>query len=374
MVTCIRGRDHMQPKSAQTEQILVAEVIAGRAPALDRFLDLASAAIWPVVMLSEGEGAEAEAAFLDVIGALKANNFARLRGFDGRGRLASFLALTTRDVLAEQCARAFAETPDRAWRRFEKLFGGDIRRRVKRRFPLADASQRDDHYQEVCLKLVEDNCRRIRAYSGQGSFNGYILATVERLLIDLMRREAPRRRLPAEVERMSDLHQAMFKAVAWAGAPPDPVRLAEALAGSLTSEPDIHQLRGALDDLAQPIAAARAAALGGELVSLDADAAAPDLLALADPGASAEDQLVADEEERARAAFLESVRRAGLQLPPEDRLYLQIMLEASEPMPPRAIAKVMALPVEEVYRLRQKTQRWLREMASQAANFAEASV
>ena len=49
-------------------------------------------------------------------------------------------------------------------------------------------------YQEVCLKLIEDDFRRIRAYGGRGSFTGYILTVVDRILIDLVRRELPRRR------------------------------------------------------------------------------------------------------------------------------------------------------------------------------------
>ncbi len=57
------------------------------------------------------------------------------------------------------------------------------------------------------------------------------------------------------------------------------------------------------------------------------------------------------------------IRRKADALPKADRLYLQLFFYDAEPAKPREIAKTMSLPVEEVYRLRERTLRWLREVA-----------
>jgi hypothetical protein len=129
--------------------------------------------------------------------------------------LASWLALFARQALIEELPQALDAAPDAAWRRFERIFGRDIRRRVARRFPRADQAARDDLFQDVCVGLVEDRYRRLHAFTGKGSFEGFVLTLIDRLLIDLLRKEAPRRRLPAEVERLSGLDQAVFIQAAW---------------------------------------------------------------------------------------------------------------------------------------------------------------
>ena len=186
----------MNQAETRSELSLVRAVRAGDPGAVQRFLDAFSATMWSVVVRLEGEGAAGETAFLEVIEGLKADGYARLAAFDGRARLSTYLAIVARDVLADRLARSFVEAPHRAWARFERFFGTDLRRRVAQRFPRnTGISGHEDAYQEVCLKLIEDDYRRIRAYDGHGSFTGYVLTVVERILIDLLRREAPRRRI-----------------------------------------------------------------------------------------------------------------------------------------------------------------------------------
>lgn len=199
----------LAPANPRSELSLVSAVLAGDGVAAARFIEYASQTLWSAVTRLEDEGAEGEAAFLHVVAALKADGYGRLKAFDGRARLSTYLVLVARDILAERLARRFTEAPDEAWRRFARFFERDIRRRVSQRFPrAAAASTHDDAYQEICLKLIEGDYRRIRAYGGRGSFIGYVLTTVDRLLIDLIRRDSPRRRLPAAVARLSALDQA----------------------------------------------------------------------------------------------------------------------------------------------------------------------
>src|SRR5215475_11349314 len=235
----------------RSELSLVNAVLAGDAAASARFIAFASQTLWSAVTRLEGDGAEGEAAFLHVVAALKADGYGRLKAFDGRARLSTYLALVARDILSERLARRFSEAPEEAWSRFARFFERDIRRRVSRRFPSdAATSTQDDAYQEICLKLIEGDYRRIRAYGGRGSFIGYVLTTVDRLLIDLVRRDSPRRRLPAAVARLSALDQAVYTATAWEGCPADVERLVARLRGRIEQDPDPVEIGQALTRLA----------------------------------------------------------------------------------------------------------------------------
>jgi RNA polymerase primary sigma factor len=116
------------------ELALVAEALAGKPGAAARLLEIASQAAWSVVIQLEDSAAAREAAFRQVMTSLADDGFGRLKPFDGRARLTTFIALIARDVMAEQLARSFVEAPRQAWARFERFFGADIRRRIARRF------------------------------------------------------------------------------------------------------------------------------------------------------------------------------------------------------------------------------------------------
>jgi RNA polymerase primary sigma factor len=356
----------MLQANPRSELALVKAVVAGDPAAAQQFLDAVSGTLWSVVVTLEGDGADGETAFLGIIEALKANGYARLKAFDGRGRLATYLAIAARDILADRLARSFVEAPRNSWARFERFFGADIRRRVAQRFPReANSGHRDDAYQEVCLKFIEDDYRRIRAYDGLGSFTGYILTVAERILIDLLRRDAPRRRLPAAVARLSQLDQDIYAAIIWNAHPVDADRLAMTMRGRFEKDPDAAQIRQAMERLAQlgPLVPA-GASVRSRMVSLDGSGDGDDALAVPDHGATPEEQLLEAEEERTRNELLEAVKAAAGELPADERLYLQIVCSASDPLPAREIARTMQLPVEEIYRLKQRTQRWLANLAS----------
>lgn len=352
------------PSSTRSDVPLVNAVLAGDPAAAERFIDGASATLWSAVTKLEGGGAEGEAAFLHVVASLKADGYARLRAFDGRARLATYLALVARDVLAERLAHRFSEAPHDAWRRFERFFERDIRRRVSRQFPRnAGAAGQEDAYQEICLRLVENDFRRIRAYGGRGSFVGYVLTVVERILIDLVRRDAPRRRLPAAIARLSPLDQAVYMAAAWERCPADAARLAAALRGRLERDPDTSEIGEALARIAAVARLEPATPARAEAVSLDTMIEDGGGLAIADPAPTPEDYLLLAEEERSRGALVAAVKAAAVDLPPDERRYLQTIFATADPLSPREIAVLMEVPVEDVYRLKQRAQRWMKELA-----------
>jgi RNA polymerase primary sigma factor len=352
------------PAEAQSELSLVRAMVAGDTAAAAQFLERASQPLWSAVTRLEGGGEDGEAAFLHVVSALKADGYGRLKAFDGRARLSTYLALVARDILAERLARRFSEATEDAWSRFARFFGQDIRRRVSQRFPRdAAASAQDDAYQEICLKLVEDNYRRIRAYDGRGSFIGFVLTTVDRLLIDLLRRDSPRRRLPAAVARLSALEQAVYTATAWDGCPPDVERLVARLRGRFEHDPDAAEIGQALSRLTA-VVRRELPAQRAESVSLETMVEDGSGLAIVDPAPSPEDQLLLVEEERHRAALVAAVKAAAADLPAAERLYLQTVFAACDPLSARDIAKLMGCPVEETYRLKQRTQRWMKKVAA----------
>lgn len=362
------------PLSGNFERTLVNAVLSGEAGAAGRFLEHVSTTLWSIVVRLAGDGADAEAAFLHIVASLKADDHARLRGFDGRSRLTTYLSLVARDVLADQLAGQFSKTPHEAWARFSRYFETDIRSRIGRQLPSKlGRAGREDAYQEVCLKLIENDFRRIRSYGGRGSFTGYILTVVDRILIDLVRRETPRRRMPAAISRSAPLDQAIFSAVVWEGCPLDVDRLAAALRGRLEQDPTAADIADSVARLAG-VARLERASPATEAISLDVLLGEGGGLSIADSSPTPEDRLLLFEEEQRRAALVAAVNAAADKLPTEERLYLQIVFSANEPLPARAIARLMGCPVEEVYRLKQRTQRWLKEITVQLANNSDMSV
>lgn len=348
----------------QSDFALVAGVLAEKSGAITLFLEMACPVLWSVVQKLEPPGADAEAAFLQVVEALKADRYARLRAFDGRARLSTYLALVARDVLASRLANRLVTTPQTAWSAFEPFFKADIRRRIAQRFPREEAG-REDIYQDICLKLVEDDFRRVRAYDGRGSFVGYVLTVVERLLIDLVRRDVPRRRLPAAVTRLSRLDQQIYIAVVWDRCPADAKRVSEALCGRFDPTPPLTEIVTSLQRLAAAIALEPDATPEHrkETIPLDRLMQRDASMLLADGAPTPEEHLLLQEEERSRAELILAIRVAAADLPVEDRYYLQTVFSATDPLPPREIAGIMGCGVEDVYRLRQRARRWIAQIA-----------
>ncbi len=161
---------------------------------------------------------EADDVFVQVIEQLRADDFALLRAFDGRATISGYLRLVLRDVLSERVARLLSESPERGWRAFEHFFKRDMLRAIARYFPAAGQGD-DDIYHDVVSALIEDNYRRILAYDGQGSFGGFVLRIVNNLCIDRLRKDIPRRRLPAAIARLPEAEQEVFRQLYWENCP-----------------------------------------------------------------------------------------------------------------------------------------------------------
>ena len=305
-----------------------------------------SSVVWKACRLFSKEEEQARETFLEMLAALSADRFARLCGYDGRSTLETFIALAVRELMAERMLRLINSDPERGWRAFEQLFKGDIERLIRRRLLKTASQDERDAYQEISLALIEGGYRRLKAYQGQGSFAGFVLKSVDRILIDRLRRETSRRRLPAVVQGMALLDQEVFKLIVWRGLPERPELLAPQLAARLGAAPEFADVAAAILRIRSLTAHG---AVPVRLVSLD------QLEDIEIPGAySPEDDLLRSEEEEQTAAALDVLMKAAESLAEPERLYLTIALSASEPPPSREIARLMRLPVEDIYKLKQR--------------------
>ena len=95
---------------------------------------------------------------------------------------------------------------------------------------------------------------------------------------------------------------------------------------------------------------------------------------LADRSASVEELLIEQEERLHRDALVEAVTRESASLPALDRSYVQLMLGATGSLPARDIARRLALPVEQVYRVKQRVDRWLKRILAEVRETDDRSV
>ena len=329
---------------------LVRAVIAGEHGAEARFVRRAADAVWSSCRrLTRGE-AQSRAAFDTAMAALKANNFAALKSYDGRSRLDTFLALFTRDVLARDVLARVAADANKGWPSFEALFADDLRRLVRRRLAHARwEGARDDAYQEICAGLTSDGCRRLIAYEGRGSPAGFVLHVADRLLLDFLRTLDSRRRMPAAVTRLAQADQELFRLIWWQGMTPDSARMALARHGTAPSE---SELPPALARLHQAVPADYRPE--ARQVALD-DAPEPET------DATPEAAILEKEQDRALADATGALQSLAAGLPEAERLYLGVLLDGSADLPPREVGRLMQIPVEEVYRLRQRVLKKLKD-------------
>lgn len=316
---------------------------------------------WTACLRVTRGGAETEAAFREVMAALRADRFARLKGFDGRARMRVYATLVVRDLLSERVVKLLALDADAGWRSFEAFFAEDIRRIIQRNLPGKDHQQnREDAYQAVCEALLKNDLQKLRAYSGRGSPSGFILHVIENLVVDFIRTIVPRRRLPAAIQRLSTLDQSVFRLLYWERLAPDPKVLLPHIPRSET------QLTAA--EVMEAIMRVRAALPPGYSAESHGPDRMVDISAAEEtlPAAGAgdwaeptpEDRLIegqgADLLEQALAVLQQALPR----LDANERLYLQYALHG---YPAREIARLAGLPVETVHKLAQKVKKTLRE-------------
>lgn len=343
------------------DRSLLAAARNGDVAATDGVIRAAADLVWTACVRVTRARAESEAAFRDVMAALRADNFARLRGYDGRSRLRSYLALVVRDLLCERVFKVLALDIECGWRAFEAFFAADIRRIILRLLPGADhRHNREDAYQSVCEALLKNDLQRLRAYSGRGSPSGFVLHVIENLAIDHARTIVPRRRLPAPIQRLTEFDQAVFRLLYWQQIAAEPSILVVHLAQATASP--------TADAVADAIARVRAAVPPGYRVeahrhgqTIDISAADGAVLAggAEDFGVPTPEETLADSETAGLLdRALDALQHAVPKLDASERLYLQLAL-AGEPA--REIARLLGVPPPAIHKLAQKVKKRLRD-------------
>ena len=333
--------------TAEANRALVAAVLAGKPDAIARFIQEISATVWASCRALSSYDGEARDNFIAIMTQLRETRYAAFRDYDGRSTLNTFAALVVRDLQCRRVVRLFDSEADKAWGAFDQLFGADIRRLINRRLPAGDSDElRRDFYQSVCLALVEQNYRRIRAYSGKGSFSGFILRCIDNIIRDEIRNHvAPRFRLPAAIAKLGDLDSELFKLVVRDRIPGEPELLAQQLRLRLGRNFEAAEIAASLQRMRK-----HAEQLGHP--------AQPEKPEISEP--SAENQLIAGEDEQLLSAAIDALTQVTQNLRGDERLYLSLILQDNPP-PPRELARIMRQPVEEIYALKQRVLKKLRD-------------
>ena len=198
-------------KAHPQDRRIIQDVLDAKPGAWDHLVAKIADGVWAACQILAGTEQDRKDAFGFVFLSLQKNNFQRLRAYDGSSHLETYIALVCRDVLAERLLSLFHSDHENAgWRAFEAFFKADIDRQIKRRISKSDCDHiRCDAYQEICSALVANGYRRLKAYQGHGSFTGFVLQTVDRLLIDFIRHINPKSKptevaLSDEVELVAD--------------------------------------------------------------------------------------------------------------------------------------------------------------------------
>lgn len=326
---------------------LVAAALTGNTDSITRFITAISGVVWASCLALGSYEGEARDRFIEVMAQLRSSGFAPFRDYDGRSTLTTFTALIVRELHCGKLCALLDSDPMKAWQLFEQLFEKDIKRQIQQRIysPASDELSRD-LYQAVCLAFIDQNYRRIRSYTGKGSFAGYILRCVENIIRDQIRSNVlRRRRLPAEIERLGETERELFKLIAWHGCPERLDVLQQKLQSRFPRDLGLTEIERALGRVRQHIGRALAPANPDELLPV---VQSPEEIAIR---ANSEDQL---------SAALGALVQAAGKLADDERTYLDFVLSENPP-PARELARLMARPVEEIYALKKRVLRKLRE-------------
>lgn len=310
--------------------------------------------VWNACRSLTRDAAAARKAFDAVWATLEKHGFARLKDTGGSANPDTVIALWVRDFFAADLPNLLVRDAAEGTRVFLILFEKPLRRLIQRKMSAAKFSAaRDDAYQEVCAELLADDCRRLKAYSGSGGFAGFVLRCASNLLLDYLRKIDGRRRLPAPIERLGALDQEIFRLLWWRGIGAD--GLGAALTTGFKPAPDAADVTAALERVRQALPAGYQP--HGRQVSLDAVEEPTD-------DDTPETLLGKKTRDAAQDKAMEALRLAAAELSAQEKLYLSIQMSSPDLPPARDMARLMQVPVEEVYRLKQRVWKSLKEKLS----------
>jgi DNA-directed RNA polymerase specialized sigma24 family protein len=348
------------------DQALVAKMVAGDAAAFAALESRMQDRIWTACLVAMGRKDRlAREGFREVWSSLLTTSFRRCGPWSGKEPFEIFLTVIVRELLLEWSVRLLRQDSPLATDIFVGLFGRVIRNLVVR--SRANSSDRDeafqDAFQEVLAQLFANDCARLKAYRGPGSFEGHVRKIVIRLLIDDLRVDIGRRRVPAAIEKLSFLDQSVFRAIEWDGIPADADRLLAAtsknhrLATRADIEAAIKRVQAAAPDYIvrpKPISIDAPVTPSGDTTD---DTTIGDNLSAGDKGNPFADLSGKESEKQMQAAAAAMKRGIDVLESDEDRIYARLFLDGVDK--PREMAKIMGVPVKRINVVKERVHRRL---------------
>jgi DNA-directed RNA polymerase specialized sigma24 family protein len=352
------GARTMTDSRIKPDQALVAKMVSGDATAFAALESRMHDCVWTACLIAMGRKERlTREGFREVWSSLVDTSFRRCGVWSGKEPFEVFLTVIVRELLLEWSVRLLQQDSPLAADVFVGLFERFIRQRVAR--VRTQPSDRDDAYQEVLAELFADGYDRLKSYSGSGSFEGLVGTIVNRLLIDDLRVDIGRRRLPAAIEKLSWLDQGVFMAIKWEKIPADADRLLAAIGKShrLATRADIEAA------IKRVQAAASDYIVRPKPIPIDApttpsgDTTIGDTLPAGDTG-NPFAGLSGKESEKLMQGAAEALRRMIPTLEDdEDRIHAQLFLEGVTK--PKDVAKIVGASVEHVNVVKARFQRRL---------------
>jgi DNA-directed RNA polymerase specialized sigma24 family protein len=239
----------LNPNAAN--KALIRRMVDGDIDAQKIFFQRHSDVIWRSCKAIARDEPACTELFREMRDALAADSFSRLASYDGRSSLSKFIAAILRQLLAWRLIGLLKEDSNRGGSALLHFFHDEIKREVAKYFD--DARDREDAEHEVVISLsdgrlgdYEDrktgkgkskagaNSAVISAAkqaSNDQTFAGFVITIIKNRVRDLFRRHHGRLRLPAAIEKLSELDREIFKEVFWKNIRPDPDILLLVLGG-----------------------------------------------------------------------------------------------------------------------------------------------
>ena len=334
--------DRPQGNEKESDLALISAVIRKEAGAWDRFVQRYSDLVYTYCS-SIFSDQDLEVEYLNAFRCLQSDNFANLRDFEGRVEFSTYLTVTLGKILERRIVELFNIDSNRGWTAFQGFFK-KVLNRLRR--------ENEDLYQDICVRLIDNNYRRIVSFDGRGSFTGYIRRVIDNLCLDLRRNSEGRRRLPEPVLRLPALEQEIYRQIHWNGSRekdlPDILRDDRGIPyGKERLELALAQLRNT--QLRQVDPPVREISL--ESVVRDGEEKEKEL---PDSTYAPETLLVDAQEERSTEEHYFALMQALNSLPAEFSLYVRLRFYSQPEKSPREIARLMGRSEREIYKIRQQ--------------------
>jgi RNA polymerase sigma factor (sigma-70 family) len=181
----------------QDDSVLVHAVIAGNPTAWERFVGAYGDPIYAICVSFVGN-ALADELFAAYFGQLRQGDFRALKGYQaGKGILKTYLVCDAHSYCMKRALADYLHRPavvEAVWHQLEAYYKPSLLRTIEgllQRAEHADLAA-DDLYQHLLVHLMEDDCARLRKFSGEGSFRAWLRQVATNFVVDRLR-QAPAR-------------------------------------------------------------------------------------------------------------------------------------------------------------------------------------